>query len=76
MKEQCIKFSFRLGTTDSKMHKILTIAFAGNDVVRTWACECLSQFRHGEILLESCEHSGHPSTGHTKKKFGECLKNF
>jgi len=59
MKEQCIcvKFSFRLWKTESKMHKILTGAFGDNAVVKTWAFECLSQFRCGVILLEDCEHS-------------------
>jgi hypothetical protein len=26
-----------------------------------------SQFKHGETLVEDCEHSGHPSTGHRDK---------
>jgi len=78
MKEQCIcvKFSFRLGKTESKMHKILTIAFADNAVVRTWAFECLSQFRLGEILPEACDRSGHPSTGHTNKNLENVYKIF
>lgn len=51
----------------SKMHKILTIAFSDNTVVRSWAFEYMSQIRCGEILREDSEHSGHPSTGHTNK---------
>jgi len=58
------------------MHRILTIAFGDNAVVKTWAFECLSQFRCGEILLEGCEHSGHPSTGHTNKNLENVYKVF
>jgi len=78
MKGQCIcaNFSFRLEKTESKMHKILTIAFANSAVVRTWVFECLSQFRHGEILLKACKHSGHPSTGHTNKNLENVYKIF
>lgn len=78
MKEQCIcvKFSLILGKTESEMHKILAVAFGDNAVVRTWAFECLSQFRRREILLEDCEHSGHPSTGHTNKNLENVYKIF
>jgi hypothetical protein len=78
MKEQCIciKFSLRLGKTESKFHKILTVAFDDNAVVRTWAFECWSEFRHGGILLEDCEHSCHPSTGHTNKNVENIYKIF
>jgi hypothetical protein len=62
--------------TESKMHKILTTAFGDDAVVRTWAFECLSQFRHGVILLEACEHSAHPSTRHTNKNLENVYKIF
>jgi len=48
MKEQCIcvKFSFRLGKTESKMHKILTVAFGD---MLWWELGLLSVCRNSEV---------------------------
>jgi hypothetical protein len=68
LKEQCIpvKFCFKPEKTESQTQEILKTVSV-NFMGRIQTYEWFSQFKHGETLVEDCEHSGHPSTGHRDK---------
>jgi hypothetical protein len=44
---------------------MLKAAFGYIAVGKTQTFDWFSCFKHGETLVEDCEHSGCPSTGHT-----------
>jgi hypothetical protein len=61
LKEQCnyIMFCLKLGKTVSEMLKTASV------MGRTQTFDWFSPFKHGKTLAEYCEHSCHPSRGHT-----------
>jgi hypothetical protein len=67
LKEQCIciQFCFILWKCALGTRGTPKTASSDNPVQRTWTFEWFSWFKHAETSIESCDHWGIPSPGHT-----------
>jgi ABC-type Zn uptake system ZnuABC Zn-binding protein ZnuA len=65
---------FKLRKAASEMHRMLKTAFGSSAIVSTQTFEWFFRYKYGVTSVEVCEHSGHPSSGHTGKNMEKVSK--
>jgi hypothetical protein len=63
VKEQrvCIKFSFELGKSAAKTHKLIEQTFGDDSLGQKQTCELFNRFKNGRTSVDHDDRSGRPS---------------
>ena len=67
----CTKFCQKLGNNQTETNRKIQRAFEGEALRQTQIKEWCNRFKNGEMLVESVEHSGKPSTSRNSKKHNQ-----